>query len=140
MIRHHERIHRDEKDLSSLALTELQAIYADLSLAKDELDLLTVPRRSFTVSFPVQMTSGKTQMFTGQRVHYTDARGRPKGGIRFHPEMTAKHASDLAFLMALKCAVVNITFGGAKGGVEVDPLELGRRDLELVTPGYIPSF
>src|SRR4030065_1377730 len=117
MIRSHERIHRDEKALASLALTELQAIYADLSLAKDELDLLTVPRRSFTVSFPVQMTSGKTQMLTGHRVQYNDARGPAKGGIRFHPEMTAKHASDLAFLMALKCAVVNIPFGGAKGKI-----------------------
>src|SRR4030067_3813702 len=133
MNRSHERIHRDEKDLCSFATAELQGIYADLGLTKDELDLLTVPRRSFTVSFPVQMTSGKTQMLTGHRVQYNDARGPAKGGIRFHPEMTAEHESDLAFLMALKCAVVNIPFGGAKGGVEVDPLELSRRDLELVT-------
>jgi len=140
MNRSHERIHRDEKDLCNLAITELQLVYADLGLTEDELDLLTVPRRSFTVSFPVQMTSGKTQMFTGHRVQYNDARGPAKGGIRFHPEMTAKHASELAFLMALKCAVVNIPFGGAKGGVEVDPLELSRRDLELVTRGYIRAI
>lgn len=140
MNRSHERIHRDEKDLCSFATAELQGIYADLGLTKDELDLLTVPRRSFTVSFPVQMTSGKTQMFTGHRVQYNDARGPAKGGIRFHPEMTAEHASDLAFLMALKCAVVNIPFGGAKGGVEVDPLELSRKDLELVTRGYIRAI
>ena len=87
MNRNHDRLHRDEKDLRSLAMTELQSIYADLGLTRDELDLLSMPRRSFTVSFPVKMTSGKTQMFTGYRVQYNDARGPAKGGIRFHPEI-----------------------------------------------------
>ncbi len=140
MNRHHERLHRDEKDLRSVGMTELQEIYVDLALSKDELDLLSAPRRSFTVSFPVKMSSGKTRMFTGHRVQYNDARGPAKGGIRFHPEMTVEHASDLAFLMALKCAVVNIPFGGAKGGVEVDPLELSQGELELVTRGYIRAI
>ena len=140
MNRDHDRLHRDEKDLRSLGMTELQTIYTDLDLTKDELDLLSVPRRSFTVSFPVKMTAGKTQMFTGFRVQYNDARGPAKGGIRFHPEMDEEHASELAFLMALKCAVVNIPFGGAKGGVAVNPLDLSRRDLELVTRGYIRAI
>jgi len=140
MNRNHERLHLDEKDLRSLGMTELQAIYVDLGLTKDELDLLSMPRRSFTVSFPVKMTTGKSQMFTGYRVQYNDARGPAKGGIRFHPEMDEEHARELAFLMALKCAVVNIPFGGAKGGVAVDPLGLSRRDLELVTRGYIRAI
>jgi glutamate dehydrogenase/leucine dehydrogenase len=140
MNRNDDRLHRDEKDLRSLAMTQLSEIYADLGLSKDELDLLSVPRRSFTVSFPVKMTAGKTQMFTGYRVQYNDARGPSKGGIRFHPEMDEPHASELAFLMALKCAVVDIPFGGAKGGVVVDPLALTRRDLELVTRGYIRAI
>ncbi len=59
MTRNHERLHRDEKDLRSLAMTELQTIYADLGLSQDELDLLSVPRRSFTVSFPVKMTRAR---------------------------------------------------------------------------------
>ena len=140
MDRNHERIHRDEKDLRSLAMTELQTIYADLGLSQEELGLLSAPRRSFTVSFPVKMTTGRTRMFTGYRVQYNDARGPAKGGIRFHPEMDEAHASELALLMALKCAVVNIPFGGAKGGVAVNPLELSRRDLELVTRGYIRAI
>jgi len=140
MNRDHERLHRDEKDLRSLGMTELQEIYADLALSREELDLLSVPRRSFTVSFPVKMSSGKTQMFTGHRVQYNDARGPSKGGIRFHPEMTEKHTSELAFLMALKCAVVNIPFGGSKGGVIVDPLKLSQGELELVTRGYIRAI
>ncbi len=140
MNRDHDRLHRDEKDLRSVGMTELQTIYADLGLSRDELDLLSAPRRAFTVSFPVKMTAGKTQMFTGYRVQYNDARGPAKGGIRFHPEMDEEHAGELAFLMALKCAVVNIPFGGAKGGVAVDPMVLSRRDLELVTRGYIRAI
>jgi glutamate dehydrogenase/leucine dehydrogenase len=140
MNRNHDRLHRDEKELRSLSMTELQTIYSELGLTKDELDLLSVPRRAFTVSFPVKITTGKTQMFTGCRVQYNDARGPAKGGIRFHPEMDLEHASELAFLMALKCAVVNIPFGGAKGGVAVNPMDLSRRDLELVTRGYIRAI
>ena len=140
MNRDHERLHRDEKDLRSVGMTELQEIYADLALSGEELDLLSAPRRSFTVSFPVKMPSGRTQMFTGHRVQYNDARGPSKGGIRFHPEMTLEHTSELAFLMALKCAVVNIPFGGAKGGVVVDPLKLSQGELELVTRGYIRAI
>ena len=140
MNRNHERLHRDEKDIRSVGMTELQSIYTDLGLTQAELDLLSAPRRSFTVSFPVKMSSGKTRMFTGHRVQYNDARGPAKGGIRFHPEMSAEHTGELAFLMALKCAVVNIPFGGAKGGVVVDPLQLTRHDLELVTRGYIRAI
>ncbi len=136
----HERLHRDERDLRSVGMTELQAIYAELGLAKEELDILSAPRRSLTVSFPVKLSNGKTQMFSGFRVQYNDARGPAKGGIRFHPEMDEPHARELAFLMALKCAVVNIPFGGAKGGVAVDPLLLSHRDLELVTRGYIRAI
>jgi glutamate dehydrogenase/leucine dehydrogenase len=140
MDRSHERLHRDEKDLRSVGMTELKAIYTDLGLTQAELELLSAPRQSFTVSFPIKMSSGKTHMFTGHRVQYNNARGPAKGGIRFHPEMTAEHTSDLAFLMALKCAVVNIPFGGAKGGVVVDPLKLTRDDLEAVTRGYIRAI
>jgi glutamate dehydrogenase/leucine dehydrogenase len=140
MNRNHERLHRDEKDLRSLGMTELQTIYSELGLTREELDLLSVPRRSFTVSFPVKMSSGRTQMFTGFRVQYNDARGPAKGGIRFHPDIDEEHTSELALLMALKCAVVDIPFGGSKGGVAVDPLDLSRYDLELVTRGYIRAI
>jgi glutamate dehydrogenase/leucine dehydrogenase len=140
MERNHERLHRDEKDLRSVGMTELQAIYADLGLTQAELDLLSAPRRSFTVSFPVKTAAGGTRMYTGHRVQYNDARGPAKGGIRFHPEIDEAHTSELAFLMALKCAVANIPFGGAKGGVAVDPLQLTRGELELITRGYIRAI
>jgi glutamate dehydrogenase/leucine dehydrogenase len=140
MNRNHDRLHRDEKDLRSLGMSELQNIDTGLGLSQDELDLLSVPHRTFTVSFPVKMSNGKTQIFTGYRVQYNDARGPAKGGIRFHPEIDARHTNELAFLMAIKCAVVNIPFGGAKGGVSVNPADLSTQDLELVTRGYIRAI
>ncbi|HXX57411.1 MAG TPA: Glu/Leu/Phe/Val dehydrogenase [Thermodesulfovibrionales bacterium] len=136
----HERVHVDDQNLCRLCINELGAIYMDLGLSADELDLLAMPRRTFTVHFPVRMDSGKTRMFVGHRIQYNDARGPTKGGIRFHPELTIDHVRDLAFLMVLKCAVVNIPFGGSKGGVVVNPKELGRNELEQVTRGYIRAI
>jgi glutamate dehydrogenase/leucine dehydrogenase len=140
MERHHEQLHRDENSLRSVSSAELRGIYRDLDLSKEELELLTLPRRSFTVSFPVRLSSGKTRMFVGHRVQYNDSRGPAKGGIRFHPDVTIGDVSELAILMGLKCAVVNIPFGGAKGGVVVNPQELSPQDLEQVTRGYIRAI
>jgi glutamate dehydrogenase/leucine dehydrogenase len=140
IVKHHERIHLDEGNLCKKCMSELENLYIYLELSTEELDLLDMPRRSFTVHFPVHMDSGKTKMFQGHRVQYNDARGPTKGGIRFHPDLTLNDVRDLAFLMALKCAVVNIPFGGAKGGVAVNPRELSRRELELVTRGYIRAI
>lgn len=138
--RRYEQIHSDDRNLCRLCMSELGGIYADLGLTAEELDLLDMPRRSYTVHFPVRLDSGKTKMFVGYRIQYNDARGPTKGGIRFHPELTIDHVRDLAFLMVLKCAVVNIPFGGAKGGVVVNVKELSREELEQVTRGYIRAI
>lgn len=140
MNRQHEWLHRDETQLRTVSAAELRAIYENLGLTKEELALLTVPRRSFTVSFPVKMASGNTRLFVGHRVQYNDARGPAKGGIRFHPAVTVEDVTELAVLMGIKCAVVNIPFGGAKGGVAVNPQELTTQELELVTRGYIRAI
>jgi glutamate dehydrogenase/leucine dehydrogenase len=140
MAKNHERIHIDEKKLSHLCMSELDSIYDELSLSDAELEILSVPQRIFTVNFPVKLASGTTRMFVGHRVQFNDARGPSKGGIRFHPDLTSDHLSDLAFLMALKCAVVKIPFGGAKGGVVVNPKELTRGELEMITRGYIKAI
>ena len=133
----HERLHKDDKNLCKLCMSELDNVYTGLDLSTEELDLLDMPRRSFTVHFPVQMESGNTKMFVGHRVQYNDARGPTKGGIRYHPDLTLDHVKDLAFLMSLKCAVVNIPFGGSKGGIVVNPRELSTDELERLTRGYI---
>jgi glutamate dehydrogenase/glutamate dehydrogenase (NAD(P)+) len=136
----HERIHIDDRNLCKLCMSELGEIYSDLGLSADELELLAIPRRSFTVHFPVRMDSGKVKMFLGHRIQYNDARGPAKGGLRFHPGLTIDHVRDLAFLMVLKCAVVNIPFGGSKGGVVVNAKELSRTELEQVTRGYVRAI
>ena len=108
-----------------------------LKLSQSELDVLTIPKRILTFSFPVKMDSGDITYFTGYRVQFNDARGPTKGGIRFHPEVNLSEVETLAFLMTLKCAVVNLPYGGAKGGVMVEPSKLSRGELERVSRGYI---
>ncbi len=108
-----------------------------LKLTESEIEILTMPRRSFTFSFPVIMDDGNTKIFTGYRIQFNNARGPTKGGIRFHHEVDLEEVKTLAFLMTLKCAVVNIPFGGAKGGVVVDTKKLSKGELERLSRAYI---
>ncbi|MDP6612506.1 MAG: Glu/Leu/Phe/Val dehydrogenase [Candidatus Hydrothermarchaeota archaeon] len=121
-------------------MEQLSRIYMGLELTHSELDILEHPRKTFMVSFPVRMDNGETHMFTGYRVQYNNARGPTKGGIKFHPDLTLDDVQNLAFLMTLKCAVVDIPFGGAKGGVVVNPKKLSKGELERVTRGYIRAI
>jgi glutamate dehydrogenase/leucine dehydrogenase len=108
-----------------------------LKLGQAELDILTIPKRILTFSFPVKLDSGGIRYFTGYRVQFNDARGPTKGGIRFHPEVNLEEIKTLAFLMTLKCAVVNLPFGGAKGGIMIEPKRFSEQELEMVSRGYI---
>lgn len=108
-----------------------------LKLGQAELDILTIPKRIFTFSYPVRLDSGDIQYFTGYRVQFNDARGPTKGGIRFHSEVNLEEIKTLAFLMTLKCAVANLPYGGAKGGVIIDPSKFSESEIERVSRGYI---
>ncbi len=108
-----------------------------LKLGQAELDILTIPKRILTFSFPVKLDSGDIRYFTGYRVQFNDARGPTKGGIRFHSEVNLEEIKTLAFLMTLKCAVVNLPYGGAKGGVMIDPKRFSEEELEKISRGYI---
>lgn len=94
---------------------------------------LRVPKRELTVYFPVKMDDGSIRMFTGHRVQHNLARGPAKGGIRYHPDVTLDEVRALAMWMTWKCAVVNIPYGGAKGGVACNPKEMSERELERLT-------
>lgn len=98
--------------------------------------VLLSPNRELVVSFPVQMDDGSTEVFTGFRVHHSLSRGPAKGGLRYHPDLTLDEVKALAMLMSWKCAVVNIPFGGAKGGVVVDPKKLSKFEIERLTRRY----
>jgi glutamate dehydrogenase (NAD(P)+) len=99
-------------------------------------DILRSPKRQLTVSIPVRMDNKKVEVFTGYRVQHSIARGPSKGGIRFHPGVTLDEVKALAMWMTWKCAVVNIPFGGAKGGVTVDPKKLSMDENERLTRRY----
>ncbi|MGA2209126.1 MAG: Glu/Leu/Phe/Val dehydrogenase [Acidimicrobiales bacterium] len=98
--------------------------------------LLAVPTRVLEVAVPVRLDSGRVEVFVGWRVHHDVSRGPGKGGIRFHQSVTASEVKALAAEMTLKCAVVDIPFGGAKGGVQVDPRLLSDAELERLTRRY----
>lgn len=104
------------------------------------LEIISVPERIFQVFFPVKMDSGEVRIFEGYRVQYSSARGPYKGGIRFHPQVDLEEVKTLAFLMVVKCAVVDLPFGGGKGGVNVDPKTLSKGELERLSRGYIRAI
>ncbi|UCD04490.1 MAG: Glu/Leu/Phe/Val dehydrogenase [Candidatus Woesearchaeota archaeon] len=99
-------------------------------------DLLTKPKQIITVNFPVKMDDGSTRIFTGYRVLHNSTLGPGKGGIRYHFAVCLEEVEALAALMSLKCALLDLPFGGAKGGVEVNPKELSEKELENLTRAF----
>ena len=114
----------------------------DLAAAKLEvepwiLDKIKVPRRELSVKFPLRLDNGETVILSGYRVQHNTLRGPGKGGIRYHPSVDLDEVRALAAWMTWKCAVVNIPFGGAKGGVTCDPQSMSAHELERMTRRYI---
>jgi len=121
----------------------LQIALHQFNLVADKIDLdpairkrLQKPKRSFIVSIPIRMDDGQVEVFEGYRVHHTVARGPAKGGIRYHPDVTLDEVIALAMWMTWKCAVVNIPFGGAKGGVCCNPKDMSRREIQALSRRY----
>jgi glutamate dehydrogenase (NAD(P)+) len=106
----------------------------------DALEPLRHPRRQVIVSVPVVMDNGRLHVFEGFRVVYDTSRGPGKGGIRYHPDVTLDDCKALAAWMAWKCAIVDIPFGGAKGGVACDPSTLKDSEIEGITRRYISEI
>src|SRR3954451_17626000 len=106
----------------------------------DALEPLRHPRRQVIVSVPVKMDDGRLKVFEGYRVVYDNSRGPGKGGIRYHPDVNLNDCTALAAWMAWKCAIVDIPFGGAKGGVACDPAKLWEGELERIPRRYISEI
>ena len=124
-------------------LNPLEAAEARFDLAAEALNLdegmckvLRSPAREVIVHIPVELDDGRLEVFTGYRVQHSIARGPAKGGIRYAPDVTLDEVRALASWMTWKCAVVNIPFGGGKGGVICDPSILSQRELERITRRY----
>ena len=105
----------------------------ELGLGEDIRLLLRQPHRELHVEVPVRMDDGSFSVFSGFRVQHNGARGPYKGGVRFHPEADLDEVRTLASLMTWKCALVDVPFGGAKGGVQCDPSQLTMSELNRVT-------
>ena len=111
-----------------------------ISLDKNIKEIITRPKRIIEINIPVKMDSGDIKVFKGYRVQYNDARGPTKGGIRFHPNVNIDEVKALAAWMTWKCAVADIPYGGAKGGIIVNPKELSETELERLSRAYIRAI
>jgi glutamate dehydrogenase (NAD(P)+) len=128
--------HENEKNPWLAAAARFDEAAARLKLDDGMRKVLGTPAREITVNIPVQLDDGRLEVFTGYRVQHSVARGPGKGGIRFAPDVTLDEVRALASWMTWKCAVVNIPFGGAKGGVICDPNLLSQGELEKLTRRY----
>jgi glutamate dehydrogenase (NAD(P)+) len=111
-----------------------------LGLSQELRELLKTPYREITVAMPIRMEDGTLKVFKGYRVQHNGVRGPQKGGIRFHPDLVLDDVRALASLNTWKTAVVNIPFGGAKGGIQCDPSRMSQHELEMLTRRYISKI
>jgi glutamate dehydrogenase (NAD(P)+) len=118
------------------ALAQFDRAVHYLNLDPSISEFLRYPRREFTVNFPVKRDDGRVEMFTGYRVHHSTVLGPSKGGLRYSMAVSLDEIRALAMWMTWKCALVNIPYGGAKGGVVVDPKSLSKDELERLTRRY----
>lgn len=127
---------REKPDLLDTTLHQLDITAEKLDLDDGLHEILKHPKRAIIVSIPIKMDNGDVKVFMGCRVQHNDARGPYKGGIRYHPEVTLSEVTALAMLMTWKCAISDIPYGGAKGGVCCNPKEMSTGELERLTRRY----
>jgi glutamate dehydrogenase/leucine dehydrogenase len=120
----------------AVALEQLKITAEKLKLDSGMHALLAHPKRSLIVSVAIKKDNGQTGVYTGYRVQHWDARGPFKGGIRYHPNVTLDEVTALSMWMTWKCAVVDIPYGGAKGGITCNPKEMSKGELERMTRRY----
>lgn len=118
------------------ALKQLDRVLSPLDVSAEEVRRLQTPDRVIAGEIPVELDSGRTAKFKAFRVQFNNTLGPYKGGIRFHPKVSLSEVKALAFWMTIKCAAVNLPYGGAKGGVVVDPKKLSRAELEKISRVY----
>ncbi|MFX1352059.1 MAG: Glu/Leu/Phe/Val dehydrogenase [Promethearchaeota archaeon] len=123
-------------DPYDVALEQLETAANMLKLEPWIHENLKQPKKILTVSVPVQMDSGDIKVFTGYRVQHNDARGPNKGGIRYHPDVTLSEVKALAMWMTWKCAVLDVPFGGGKGGIVCNPKQMSQSEIERMSRRY----
>ena len=111
-----------------------------LGYTDDMYQLLKEPLRMLTVRMPVRMDDGSTKIFTGYRAQHNDAVGPTKGGVRFHPEVDEDEVKALSMWMSLKCGIVDLPYGGGKGGIICDPRTMSMGELERLSRAYVRAI
>ncbi|MCL4328483.1 MAG: Glu/Leu/Phe/Val dehydrogenase [Candidatus Thermoplasmatota archaeon] len=130
----------EDLDPFDIAQRQLDKAAKVINLDKQALAILREPMKILQVSIPLKMDNGETEVFTGFRVHYNNARGPTKGGIRFHPEEKLSTVKALAAWMTWKTAIVGIPLGGGKGGVICDPKKMSQGELERLSRAYVRAI
>ncbi|MGB3614932.1 MAG: Glu/Leu/Phe/Val dehydrogenase, partial [Elainellaceae cyanobacterium] len=128
------------QSLFEKASQQLEKALRHVHLPSDAIERLKTPKASLNVSIPIRMDDGTLRVFQGYRVRYDDTRGPTKGGVRFHPQVSLDEVQSLAFWMTFKCAVLDLPYGGGKGGITLDPKLLSSTELERLSRGYINAI
>ena len=127
---------RSEHSPLTTALSQLQSATKLLNLTDNQWQTLSTPKRTLQVAVPLRRDNGKVEIYHGFRVQYSTTRGPAKGGVRFHPDVDMDETVALAMLMTWKCALTNLPYGGAKGGVAVDVSKISLSENERLTRRY----
>ncbi|SDL65696.1 Glu/Leu/Phe/Val family dehydrogenase [Sediminibacillus halophilus] len=130
----------DKLDVLKSTQTVVQTALDKLGYPEEVFDLLKEPVRMMTVRIPVRMDDDSIKIFTGYRAQHNDAVGPTKGGVRFHPNVTEKEVKALSIWMSLKAGIVDLPYGGGKGGIVCDPREMSFRELEGLSRGYVRAI
>ena len=126
--------------LLSDAGKRLEKALKHIDISEDAIARLRYPKATLSVHIPIRMDDGSLKVFPGYRVRYDDTRGPGKGGVRYHPGVNLDEVQSLAFWMTFKCALLDLPFGGAKGGITVNPKELSKAELERLSRGYVDAI
>ncbi len=133
---HHKNLPRPvygDSPVFQMAVLQLLSVAEHIHLDQNILERLSKPKRAMIAAVPIRMDDGKTHTFIGYRVQHSLTSGPSKGGLRYHPSVDLGEVAALAMWMTWKCAIMNLPFGGAKGGIACDPAALSRGELERMT-------
>ncbi|TCI27378.1 Glu/Leu/Phe/Val dehydrogenase [Exiguobacterium sp. SH3S2] len=140
MITDQEKGHQKRKNILESTQEVVHEALEKLGYPEEMYELLKEPLRMLTVRIPVRMDDGSTKIFTGYRAQHNDAVGPTKGGIRFHPSVTEVEVKALSIWMSLKAGIVDLPYGGGKGGIVCDPREMSFREIERLSRGYVRAI
>jgi glutamate dehydrogenase len=135
-----QQTNEEKHDVLKSTQTVIHRALEKLGYPEEVYELLKEPIRMMTVKIPVRMDDGAVKIFTGYRAQHNDAVGPTKGGIRFHPNVTEREVKALSIWMSLKCGIVDLPYGGGKGGIICDPRNMSFGELERLSRGYVRAI